>query len=124
MEEFKNPEKRQEYERQMKEYDEAFEKECKEFEEWCKKFEEWREQQNLEMPDDMAEAMQDAMTTATAILFYKKLAKEGKEPMYYGDTVTAEDGDLVLMRWKISDDEYRVIFGDLTVENASAAAVH
>jgi outer membrane lipoprotein-sorting protein len=124
MEEFKNPEKRQEYERQMKEYDEAFEKECKEFEEWCKKFEEWRKEQDQEMPDDMGKCMNDAMATAAAIMFYKELAKEGKEPEYYGDTVTAEDGDLVLMRWEISDDEYRVIFGDLTVENISAMALH
>jgi len=27
------------------------------------------------------------------------------------------------MRWKISDDQYRVIFGDLTIENVSAEAL-
>jgi hypothetical protein len=124
MEELKDPEKRQEYERQMKEYHEAFEKGHREFEEWNKKYKEWSEQRNLKMPDDMGECMNDAMATAAAIMFYKELAKEGKEPVYYGDTVTAADGDAVLMRWKISDDEYRVIFGDLTVENVSAAVLH
>jgi len=52
--------------------------------------------------------------------FYMQLVGEKQEPAYYGDRVTAEDADAVLMRWKISDDEYRVIFGDLTIENVSA----
>ena len=121
--ELKDPEKRQAYERQMKEYNEAFAKESKEFEEWDKKFDEWRKQYEQQMPNDMGECMNDAMVTAAAVMFYKELAKDGKEPEYYGDTVTAADVDLVLMQWKISDDEHRGIFGDLAVENVSAAAL-
>ena len=34
--------------------------------------------------------------------------------------MTADDIDAVLMRWKISDGEYRVIFGGLTTENITA----
>jgi hypothetical protein len=51
---------------------------------------------------------------------YAQLARENKDVAYYGDTVTAEDADAVLMRWQISDDRYRVIFGNLTTENVSA----
>ena len=53
-------------------------------------------------------------------IFYQKLAQEGKDPAYHGDKVTAEFGDSVLMRWKVSDGKYRVIFGDLTVKTVSA----
>ncbi|HEW79710.1 MAG TPA: hypothetical protein ENH34_07100 [Phycisphaerales bacterium] len=52
-----------------------------------------------------------------ACAFYAQLDQEGKEPQYYGDTVTADDSDKVLMKWRISDNEYRVIYGDLTTEN-------
>ena len=30
----------------------------------------------------------------------------------YGEFVTPEDADLALMRWKVSDNKYRVILGD------------
>ena len=35
--------------------------------------------------------------------------------------VTTEFGHAVLMRWKTSDDGYRVIFGDLSVEDMMPA---
>jgi hypothetical protein len=60
------------------------------------------------------------MLLQTPLYFYMQLVQDNKEPAYYGDKVTAEDIDLVLLRWKISDDEYRVIFGDLTTANISA----
>jgi len=52
--------------------------------------------------------------------FYMKLAMDGNEPAYYGKDVKAGDANAVLMTWKISDDIYRVIYGDLSVENISA----
>ena len=43
--------------------------------------------------------------------------EENEKPFkYYGKTVTPTDADKVLMRWKVSDNEYRVIFGDLHAE--------
>ncbi len=48
------------------------------------------------------------------------LVQDRKDPAYYGDSILPEDADRVLMRWKISDDQYRVIFGDLTAENVSS----
>ena len=49
--------------------------------------------------------------------FYSRLVREGKDVAYHGKTVTAEDTDMPLMRWKISDALYRVIFGDLRIKN-------
>ena len=48
------------------------------------------------------------------------MAGAEKEAVYYGDSVTSENPEAVLLRWKVSDDEYRVIFGDLSVGNATA----
>jgi outer membrane lipoprotein-sorting protein len=42
-----------------------------------------------------------------------------KDSAYYGKTVTPKDADKVLMRWKVSDNEYRVIYGDLHAETVS-----
>jgi hypothetical protein len=48
------------------------------------------------------------------------LMQDKKEPAYYGQSVTPDDAEAVLMRWKISDDQYRVIFGDLSASDVSA----
>ncbi len=47
-------------------------------------------------------------------VFYDKLIREKKDVAYYGDKITVEDSGKVLMRWKISDGRYRVVFGNLT----------
>jgi len=52
--------------------------------------------------------------------FYNGLQYDKKDPAYYGETVTPKDADKVLMRWKVSDNEYRVIFGDLHAETVTA----
>ena len=49
-------------------------------------------------------------------LFYIMLNQDKREPAYYGDIVSPGDAGYVLMRWKVSDYDYRVIFGDLTAE--------
>ena len=48
-----------------------------------------------------------------------RLEAEGKEPVYSGATVTSADVDKVLLRWKLNDNLYRVIFGDLRIEDVS-----
>jgi len=40
--------------------------------------------------------------------------------VYYGDKVTAEFPHAVLMRWKVEDGKYRIIFADLTARDVSA----
>jgi outer membrane lipoprotein-sorting protein len=39
---------------------------------------------------------------------------------YYGQTVTSNDKDKVLLRWKLGDGRYEVIYGDLRDETVSA----
>jgi hypothetical protein len=52
--------------------------------------------------------------------FYEVLKEDKKDPAYYGQTVTPKDTDKVLLRWKLSDKECRVIFGDLHAETVAA----
>ena len=65
------------------------------------------------------EEMENILSIQGACLFYGKLVKENKDVAYYGNTITAQDVEKVLMRWKISDDKYRVIFGDLSTLDVS-----
>ncbi len=65
------------------------------------------------------ETMEKMMKMQMVCVFYAQLVQEDKDPAYYGEAVTTEFGHAVLMRWKTGDDEYRVIFGDLTIEDVS-----
>jgi outer membrane lipoprotein-sorting protein len=56
-------------------------------------------------------------------LFYMTLVKDKKDPMYYGNVVTPQDATQVLMRWKVSDNQYRVIFGNLSAQTVDAATL-
>jgi hypothetical protein len=51
---------------------------------------------------------------------YASMVQDGNDPAYYGDKVTAEFPHAVLMRWKIADDMYTIIFGDLSIGQATA----
>ncbi|OHB65503.1 MAG: hypothetical protein A2Y76_04765 [Planctomycetes bacterium RBG_13_60_9] len=53
-------------------------------------------------------------------MMYTTLERDGKDPAYYGDRVSAESPQAVLFRWKIDDNTYRVVFGDLSIENVPA----
>ena len=52
-------------------------------------------------------------------MFYMTLALDEKEPVYYGESVGPDDTDAVLMRWKASDGQYRVVFGDLSTSDVT-----
>ena len=52
-------------------------------------------------------------------MFYRWLQFDKKDPAYYGQTVTPKDADKVLLRRKLSDNEYRVIYGDLHAETVT-----
>jgi hypothetical protein len=56
-------------------------------------------------------------------MFYAMLVKDKKDPAYYGNVVTPQDATQVLLRWKVSDDQYRVIFGNLHAETVDAATL-
>lgn len=73
------------------------------------------------LPKDIMEPMlNDVMPMQMLGMFYLNLTNESKDPAYYGETVTPEDTGKVLMRWKESDTTYKVIFGDLSIEEVSA----
>jgi len=51
--------------------------------------------------------------------FYEKLVYDNKDPAYYGQTVGPDDTNKMLMRWKLDNGQYRVIFGDLSIKNVT-----
>ena len=52
--------------------------------------------------------------------FHEHLIQQGKEVVFYEGSIEPEDGNAVLMHWKLSDDNYKVIFGDLREREVSA----
>jgi hypothetical protein len=56
----------------------------------------------------------------TVVPFYAFLAAEKRDPAYRGDKVTAEFPHAVLMRWRLDNGHYRVISGDLTLQEVTA----
>jgi hypothetical protein len=79
------------------------------------------EKKNLLSDQGTAQKFMDQMMPVMGLMgFHQMLVLEKKEPAYYGKTVTPEDADQVLMRWKVSENEYRVIFGSLHAETVTA----
>jgi len=71
--------------------------------------------------EDKAKKLIDVMQRIQSIgMFYMMLVQDKKEPVYHGESVGPGDVGLVLLRWKISDNQYRVIFGDLTAADVTA----
>ena len=72
--------------------------------------------------DDKAKRLSDVLMPMGRINgFYYWLRRQNKDRAYYGETVTPKDASKVLMRWKLSDSEYRVIYGDLHAETVTPA---
>jgi hypothetical protein len=89
---------------------EAFEKEAKKYlEESHVSNEELTEEEKTQQNSEL-------FLMLTSVAFYNDLIEENMDPVYYGKTITPKDADKVLMRWKVSENEYRVIFGDLQAE--------
>lgn len=60
------------------------------------------------------------MKMMVLVTFPRLLGTQQAEPLYHGDVVTPADAELPLMRWRTSDDQYQVIFGDLHTETVTA----
>jgi hypothetical protein len=75
------------------------------------------EMTGTELETKMIEALEPVYPIG---LFYMTLVEDKKEPVYYGQTVGPDDVEAVLLRWKISDEKYRVIFGDLSAMDVGA----
>jgi len=78
-----------------------------------------KEMNRMQKDERVKKAMEMMRPVQSLGMFYMTLIQDKKEPAYYGDTVTVQDVERVLMRWKISDDQYRVIFGDLSTLDVS-----
>jgi len=52
--------------------------------------------------------------------FFGKLVREDRQAVYFGDRIQPGESERVLMRWRVDDGLYRVIFGDLKAETVSA----
>jgi hypothetical protein len=71
--------------------------------------------------DEMSNKLVDFLMPIRGLnRFYANLSRANKDRAYYGKIVTPKDADQVLMRWKVSDNEYRVIYGDLHAETVTA----
>ena len=68
----------------------------------------------------MKETMELMRPIQSVSMFYMKLVQDKKEPVYYGESVEPEDAGAILLRWKVSDGQYRVIFGDLKAMDVTA----
>jgi hypothetical protein len=52
--------------------------------------------------------------------FYQYLVHEGREAAYYGDVIDPDDKDAIVIHWKLSDSEYKVIFADLSSKTVNS----
>jgi outer membrane lipoprotein-sorting protein len=74
----------------------------------------------LDMDEVVMKSMQITQPLQSPGFFYMTLVQEKKEPVYYGESVVPDDAEAVLMRWKVSESQYRIIFGDLSTLDVSA----
>jgi hypothetical protein len=51
---------------------------------------------------------------------YELLVKQGREVVYYGDSIELADNNAVLMHWKLSGGKYGVIFGNSRTKTVTA----
>jgi len=56
----------------------------------------------------------------TLARFREGLLAQGREVVYYGEAAELNDPHAILMHWKLDDDKYGVIFGDLSAGTVSA----
>lgn len=78
------------------------------------------QEKQAEIDTMQQEMMKEMMPIMSVGQFYMKLVQEKRDPMYYGENVTPGDSDLILLRWRLDDGKYRVIFGDLDQKDVSA----
>ena len=78
------------------------------------------EARNAGSPEAVAALNQQRlMKIMVMVTFTRMLGMQQADPVYHGDVVTPADTQLPLMRWKLSETEYQVIFGDLRTETVT-----
>ncbi len=79
-----------------------------------------KEEMDRVQKDEHMKKLTEMMSQVQSIgMFYMTLVQDKKEPAYYGESITPDDAEAVLMRWKVSEGQYRVIFGDLSTLDVS-----
>jgi hypothetical protein len=66
------------------------------------------------------ELMDGSLTIAQACAFCVKLTQDGRNPEYFGDSVSPDDAGEILLRWRLADGQMRAIYGDLHAETLPA----
>ena len=61
-----------------------------------------------------------AQVLSSLAQFRDDLAAQGRQVVYYGDKVSLDEKYAIVMYWKLSDDKYGVILGDLSARTISA----
>ena len=51
---------------------------------------------------------------------YEDLVRQGKDVVYYGDSIDSKDSSAVLIQWKLDNGRYSIILGDLSVKTVNA----
>jgi outer membrane lipoprotein-sorting protein len=97
----------------MKMMDEAFKEEVSKLIGWDDSYKGLSE-------DEKTKITSKWMTLGAPLLFYEELVDDNKDPAYYGETVRPDDTNKVLLRWKLDDGQYHVIFGDLHADTVTA----
>ena len=61
-----------------------------------------------------------AMRASAAATHLNGILRDNPDAAYHGKTVEPKDADKVLVRWKLDDGQYQVIYGDLLSESVTA----
>jgi len=77
-----------------------------------------REGVSVEQPPSKEE-MDDILAIQGACKYYGELRAEDKDVAYYGDKVTTEFPQALLMRWKTDEQSYFAIFADLSTRTVT-----
>ncbi len=64
--------------------------------------------------------VQFGLEVGAGTMYFMQLVRDGREPEFFGGTVTHADADKVLVRWKLESGQVRVIYGDLRAETLPA----
>jgi len=70
--------------------------------------------------DSIQEYFDEITRIGSTCAFYGELLENDMDPVYYGEEINTRDYDKVLMRWRLEDGRYRVVYGDLRTEDVSA----
>lgn len=61
---------------------------------------------------------------SSGLSWINSIQRDFPEGVYNGKTVTPQDATKVLLRWRLDDGDYRVIYGDLTFATVSPSRLH